>query len=183
MILDINLPDGDGVSLFRTLVARSRCVDPVPLCTGRRCRPGLFRLGLGADDYLTKPFLMQELLFAGAAPCSVLTGPSFPGPKAAILQLGDRRNLHDALVTLRTETTFTLTATRRTLFMQSWRKPRAYRILRCAVRERCGRGLLAVWENSLVFISGICWKSWNPEPGRPASADGEGHSKLAKEDV
>lgn len=81
MILDINLPDGDGFSLFRTL--RAKADVPTLFLSARDADADrLFGLGLGADDYLTKPFLMQELLLRGTAPfCSVLTGPSFPGQK------------------------------------------------------------------------------------------------------
>ena len=61
MILDINLPDGDGFSLFRTL--RAKADVPTLFLSARDADADrLFGLGLGADDYLTKPFLMQELL-------------------------------------------------------------------------------------------------------------------------
>lgn len=61
MVLDINLPDGDGFSLFRTL--RAKADVPTLFLSARDADADrLFGLGLGADDYLTKPFLMQELL-------------------------------------------------------------------------------------------------------------------------
>lgn len=68
MILDINLPDGDGFSLFRAL--RAKADVPALFLSARDADADrLFGLGLGADDYLTKPFLMQELLllFSGVA--------------------------------------------------------------------------------------------------------------------
>lgn len=61
MILDINLPDGDGFSLFRALHAKAD-VPALFLSARDADADRLFGLGLGADDYLTKPFLMQELL-------------------------------------------------------------------------------------------------------------------------
>ena len=59
MILDINLPDGDGFGLFRTL--RTESDVPALFLSARDADADrLFGLGLGADDYLTKPFLMQD---------------------------------------------------------------------------------------------------------------------------
>ena len=60
MILDINLPDGDGFSLFRTL--RAKADVPTLFLSARDADADrLFGLGLGADDYLTKPFNILEL--------------------------------------------------------------------------------------------------------------------------
>lgn len=57
MILDINLPDGDGFSLFRAL--RAKADVPALFLSARDADADrLFGLGLGADDYLTKPFLI-----------------------------------------------------------------------------------------------------------------------------
>ena len=61
MILDINLPDGDGFGLFRALHEGNE-VPALFLSARDADADRLFGLGLGADDYLTKPFLMQELL-------------------------------------------------------------------------------------------------------------------------
>ena len=61
MILDINLPDGDGFTLFRTL--HSMADIPALFLFARDADADrLFGLGLGADDYLTKPFGTAELL-------------------------------------------------------------------------------------------------------------------------
>lgn len=62
VLLDINLGDHDGLDLLREL--RTKSVVPVILITGHR-RDEVDRvigLELGADDYLTKPFGMRELL-------------------------------------------------------------------------------------------------------------------------
>lgn len=61
VLLDVMLPDGDGFSLFRKL----RAVRDVPvlfLSARDEDEARLQGLGLGADDYITKPFLPQELL-------------------------------------------------------------------------------------------------------------------------
>ena len=98
MILDINLPDGDGFALFRQLRARR-------IFLRSFCQPGmptptvLFGLGLGADDYLTKPFLMQELLLRVQHILQRAYRAELQRGDAGILKLGDRTvELADALV-------------------------------------------------------------------------------------
>ena len=142
MILDINLPDGDGFSLFRTL--RAKADVPTLFLSARDADADrLFGLGLGADDYLTKPFLMQELLLRVQHLLQRAYRTELSRTKAAILQLGDRSvDLHDALVTLPDGTC--PDSDRADAFAQAGRKPRAYRDLRCAVRSGVGRGLLWV---------------------------------------
>ena len=61
VLLDINLPDGDGFSLFGKL-RESRDVPVLFLSARDEDADRLQGLGLGADDYITKPFLPQELL-------------------------------------------------------------------------------------------------------------------------
>lgn len=61
VLLDVMLPDGDGFSLLGQL-RRERDL-PVPFLSAREEDDARLRgLGLGADDYITKPFLPQELL-------------------------------------------------------------------------------------------------------------------------
>lgn len=60
-ILDIMLPDGDGFSLMQQL--RVFTDIPVIFLTAKdEAKDKLAGLGLGADDYISKPFLPQELL-------------------------------------------------------------------------------------------------------------------------
>jgi two-component system OmpR family response regulator len=62
LILDIGLPDLDGISLLREL--RSKDVNiPVLILTARdRFADKAAGFRAGADDYLTKPFQLEELL-------------------------------------------------------------------------------------------------------------------------
>jgi DNA-binding response OmpR family regulator len=60
IILDVALPDGDGFSLMREF----RAVSAVPvlfLSARDEDENRLLGLGLGADDYIVKPFLPREL--------------------------------------------------------------------------------------------------------------------------
>ncbi len=60
-ILDIMLPDGDGFALFAAL--RQQRNFPVLFLSARdEAQSKLTGLGLGADDYIAKPFLPQELV-------------------------------------------------------------------------------------------------------------------------
>jgi DNA-binding response OmpR family regulator len=62
VILDIMLPRLDGVGVLRRLRERGSRV-PVVMLTARDAVPDkVHSLKLGADDYLTKPFSVEELL-------------------------------------------------------------------------------------------------------------------------
>ncbi len=63
IILDINLPDGDGFTLMKEIKEDKSLSDiPVLFLSARdKDADRLFGLGLGADDYMVKPFLMKEL--------------------------------------------------------------------------------------------------------------------------
>lgn len=59
-ILDIMLPDGDGFSIMRKIRETSKI--PVIFLSARgEDEDRLIGLGLGADDYIVKPFLPKEL--------------------------------------------------------------------------------------------------------------------------
>ncbi|MDE2182221.1 MAG: response regulator transcription factor [Alphaproteobacteria bacterium] len=68
ILLDLGLPDGDGLALVRTLRRRSVAV-PIMVMTARDgLDDRIAGLDLGADDYLVKPFATAEL----AARCRAL---------------------------------------------------------------------------------------------------------------
>jgi DNA-binding response OmpR family regulator len=62
LVLDLGLPDGDGLSILREIRQRK---DPVPILV-LTARGGVHDrvngLRSGADDYLVKPFAFEELL-------------------------------------------------------------------------------------------------------------------------
>src|SRR5436305_11959367 len=62
IILDLGLPDVRGHGLLRTIRSRNDSV-PVVVLSSRGDEAGKVQaLDLGADDYVTKPFGMDELL-------------------------------------------------------------------------------------------------------------------------
>jgi two-component system KDP operon response regulator KdpE len=62
VILDLGLPDMQGLDLLSAIRARNETV-PIVVLSSRGDEAGKVKaLDLGADDYLTKPFGMEELL-------------------------------------------------------------------------------------------------------------------------
>ncbi|MDB6167454.1 MAG: Two-component system, OmpR family, copper resistance phosphate regulon response regulator [Verrucomicrobia bacterium] len=62
IILDLGLPDGDGLDLLREW-RKSGFNEPVLILSARDAVQDRVRgLDLGADDYLSKPFSLEELL-------------------------------------------------------------------------------------------------------------------------
>ena len=115
VILDINLPDGDGFSLFREI--RESSDVPILFLSARDADSDrLFGLGLGADDYMVKPFLMQELLLR----LSGILRRFYRGQlqREAVLRLGESTvDFGDATVTTPAGAV-SLTATERTILQK-----------------------------------------------------------------
>ena len=90
IILDVMLPDGDGFSLFQEF-RRTTDVPVLFLSARDEDNDRLLGLGLGADDYLTKPFLPRELILRISAIIrrtylsSLASAPALPA-----LKLGNR---------------------------------------------------------------------------------------------
>jgi DNA-binding response OmpR family regulator len=70
VVLDVMLPGYDGLEVCRRIQAQSMSQAPVPvlMLTARDDEADvLVGLGVGADDYLTKPFRMREVVARVAA--------------------------------------------------------------------------------------------------------------------
>src|SRR5271156_4649724 len=62
IILDLGLPDAQGHDLLQTIRVRNERV-PIVVLSGRGDEAGKVKaLDFGADDYITKPFGMNELI-------------------------------------------------------------------------------------------------------------------------
>ncbi|MGE5344512.1 MAG: response regulator transcription factor [Acidithiobacillales bacterium] len=106
VILDLNLPDVDGLTICRELRKgdETRKI-PVLMLTARvEERDKLLGFELGADDYVTKPFSMRELLArigaqlrrarSGEAPDEVFERGALRIDRARHLVLRDGREVH-----------------------------------------------------------------------------------------
>ena len=61
IILDLGLPDGDGIEIIKNVREISKI--PIIVVSARQEEEEKIQaLDLGADDYVTKPFYMGELL-------------------------------------------------------------------------------------------------------------------------
>ena len=87
-VLDVMLPDGSGFTLFQELRAIHPQLPVLFLSARDEDETRLAGLGLGADDYITKPFLPQELVLRLMA---ILRRAYAHSESRDIFQLGDTR--------------------------------------------------------------------------------------------
>ena len=180
VILDINLPDGDGFSLFREIRVHSDV--PILFLSARDADSDrLFGLGLGADDYMTKPFLMQELLLR----VSGILRRFYRGQlqRETVLHLGERTvDFGDATVTT-SSGTISLTATERTI-LQKLLDNRGRIVTYDALCEAVWGGDYYGYENSLNVHIRHLREKVEQQPSQPRwilTARGLGY-RLAKEE-
>lgn len=166
MILDINLPDGDGFGLLREL--RARADVPALFLSARDADADrLFGLGLGADDYLTKPFLMQELLLRVQHILQRAYRAELARGGAEELMLGRRRVvLADALVYLPDGSTLPLTATERAM-LQKLAENRGHVVTYDAMCEAVWGSDYYGYENSLNVHMRHLREKLEENPGQP----------------
>ncbi|SEL09668.1 DNA-binding response regulator, OmpR family, contains REC and winged-helix (wHTH) domain [Kosakonia sacchari] len=62
VLLDLGLPDGDGMSLMASLRQQLKGIPVIILTARGTLQDRLSGLDAGADDYLVKPFVLAELL-------------------------------------------------------------------------------------------------------------------------
>lgn len=62
ILLDLGLPDGDGFDILRELRSKDKTDGVIIISAKETLETRLESFSLGADDYLTKPFHLAELL-------------------------------------------------------------------------------------------------------------------------
>ena len=165
VILDIMLPDGDGYTLFR----RMREVSAVPilfLSAKDEDNDRLFGLGLGADDYITKPFLPQELVLRVNA---ILTRSYFRGqePEAdETLNLSGREvSLKNAAVTC--EGTTTMLTAKELLLLKKLAANRGNVVTFDALTRAVWNDDYYGYENTLMVHIRHLREKIEPDPSHP----------------
>ena len=134
LILDVTLPDGDGISFCRELRA-SGCATPIFFLTARDEEFDIVTgLDAGGNDYVTKPFRVQELL----SRIRVLLRKDSPNLTRGKLEIDQAR-----MQVLRQGVALPLTLTE-------------YKILLCLIRQRgvATRDILlgALWDSDGKFV-------------------------------
>lgn len=166
ILLDVSLPDGDGFSLMREF--RSTSSVPVLFLSARdEDEDRLLGLGLGADDYITKPFLPRELILRLHA---VLNRTYFPAvlsqKEKPVFSLGEAKIDLNSSTVSSSKNTFTLTAKEYALLLKLYEN-----------REKIVTGdslCLAAWgdslygyENTLMVHIRRLREKIEPEPSKP----------------
>ena len=97
IVLDLGLPGMDGLEVCRKLRQEARKQTPILMLTARDALDSkITGFESGADDYMVKPFALQELAVRLEA-----LGRRGKGPKSRILQLADMTFNLDTLVVVR----------------------------------------------------------------------------------
>ncbi|MDD2979908.1 MAG: response regulator transcription factor [Hespellia sp.] len=183
IILDIMLPDGDGFSLM-PFFRKSSFVPVLFLSAKDEDEDRLRGLGLGADDYLTKPFLPQELLLRIR---SILRRTYQIGnaetSSPSLLTLGTRTiDFAGAVVTEQNGTASPLTA-KELLLLQKLYENRGNIVTFDAICETLWGDAYYGYENSLMVHIRRLREKVEEIPSKPKwilTARGLGY-KLAKE--
>ena len=87
IVLDIMLPKRDGLDVLRTLRARGRPIHVLLLTARDTVADRVTGLQAGADDYLVKPFALEELLARVQALCRRAYGTKQPHLAIADLEI------------------------------------------------------------------------------------------------
>ena len=144
VLLDVMLPDGDGFSLFERL----RAIRDVPvlfLSARDEDEARLRGLGLGADDYIVKPFLPRELCLRLAAVLRRVYGQK----QAPSLTLGSRTVDWGTGTVTGGPKPVTLTAKEYALLRKLWIS-RGNIVTIDALCEALWEGTLVGYENTLM---------------------------------
>src|SRR5947208_734743 len=90
VLLDVMLPKISGIDVCRELRARSRV--PIIMVTARNAEiDAVVGLEVGADDYVTKPFRLRELIARVRASLRRVPSSEQDADPAEVIEIGDSR--------------------------------------------------------------------------------------------
>jgi two-component system OmpR family response regulator len=84
ILLDLQLPDGDGLELLRAVRGAGQATPVIAVTARDRVADRVSGLNEGADDYIVKPFVLDELVARINAVVRRMTGA-----KAVVLKVGN----------------------------------------------------------------------------------------------
>ena len=181
-LLDIMIPKLDGWQVCREI--RKFSDKPIIMLTAKgETFDKVLGLELGADDYLTKPFLIQELLLRVQHILQRAYRAELSAAKPTVLQLGPRSvDLNDAVVSLPDGKTLALPATELAL-LPKLAENRGHIVTYDAICDAVWGADYYGYENSLGVHIRHLREKLETEPGAPRflrTVRGIGY-KLTKE--
>ena len=161
VLLDVMLPDGDGFSLLRRLGETGDL--PVLFLSARDAdAERLYGLGLGADDYITKPFLPQELLLRLRA----VLRRVYHQREQEQPQLGETAIFWGRSLVVRAGKEIALTAKEYALLKKLWEN-RGDIVTMDALCQALWDGPLVGYENTLMVHIRRLREKIEPDPSHP----------------
>lgn len=167
MILDVMFPDGNGFSLFQEI--RGKADIPILFLSARdEDSDRLLGLGLGADDYLTKPFLPRELILRVSAIIRrTYLSNRTAAPKSQSLTLGNRTVHFDQGTVTGPSGEITLTA-KELLILKKLYENRGRIVTFDALCDAVWGDGYYTYENTLMVHIRRLREKLEEEPSRPA---------------
>jgi two-component system OmpR family response regulator len=120
VVLDVMLPDRDGFSVLREMREEDPDIPVLFLTAKDAVEDRVAGLTVGGDDYVTKPFSLEEVI----ARVRALVRRAMPAERDALLSVGDLSLDEDSHEVRRAGQTIQLTATEYELLRYLMRNPR-----------------------------------------------------------
>ena len=120
VVLDVMLPDRDGFSVLREMREEDPDIPVLFLTAKDAVEDRVAGLTVGGDDYVTKPFSLEEVI----ARVRALVRRAMPAERDALLSVGDLTLDEDSHEVRRAGQTVQLTATEYELLRYLMRNPR-----------------------------------------------------------
>jgi two-component system OmpR family response regulator len=95
ILLDVMLPDGDGFDVVRTLRSGGPRVPVIFLTARSQVQERVAGLTLGGDDYVTKPFSLEEVLARIRAVLRRCDGPGAQSSRVVVADLQLDEDTHE----------------------------------------------------------------------------------------